>query len=141
MPVPAWCLAAIATVVLVELVDGLWRGILAGRASALFFIANGMLGLLGTAAALAVLRMATPHVGNSHEGARWSFAMLGLLPVTAMGTLGIGGSIAEIARGVKIVLTRPRVRRCSGGSCAITIVRYASSMAGSATSRRETPAA
>ncbi|MBX7494985.1 DUF1109 domain-containing protein [Qipengyuania sp. 6B39] len=89
-------LAAIATVVLVELIDGLWRGILAGRASALFFIANGMLGLLGAASALAVLRMATPRVGNSHEGARWSFAMLGLLPATAVVTLGIGGSIAEI---------------------------------------------
>ena len=43
-------LAALVTIGLVELLDGLWRGILAGEASAYYFIANGMLGLLGAAA-------------------------------------------------------------------------------------------
>ena len=33
-------LSAIATVALVELVDGMWHGIAAGRASDMFFIAN-----------------------------------------------------------------------------------------------------
>ena len=89
-------LATVATILLVELIDGLWSGIVDGTANGLFFIANGMLGLLGAASALAVLRMASPRVGNSHEGARWSFAMLGLLPATALVTLAIGGSLASI---------------------------------------------
>lgn len=89
-------LAAVASVILVEIVDGLWAGIFDGAANGLFFITNGMLGLLGAASALAVLRMASPRVGNSHEGARWSFAMLGLLPATAIVTLAIGGSLASI---------------------------------------------
>lgn len=90
-------LAAVVTVVLVELLRGLWHGILDGSANGLFFITNGMLGLLGAAAALAVLKMASPRVGNSHEGARWSFAMLGLLPATAFTTLAIGGGLAAIS--------------------------------------------
>lgn len=83
--------SAVATVVLVELLDGLWRGILAGRASPEFFITNGMLALLGAAASLAVIRMASPRVGNTHEGARWSAVMLAILPLTALFFLGIGG--------------------------------------------------
>ena len=47
-------LAALVTIGLVELLDGLWRGILAGEASAYYFIANGMLGLLGAALALEI---------------------------------------------------------------------------------------
>ena len=90
-------LAAIGTVVLVELIDGLWNGIVAGRASPMFFITNGMLGLLGAASALAVLRMASPHVGNSQDGARWASAMLALLPVTALLTYALSGGLGEIA--------------------------------------------
>jgi hypothetical protein len=89
-------LATLATVALVALVDGLWAGAWNGNASAFFFIANGMLGLLGTASALAVLRMASPRVGNSHEGARWAFAMLALLPATALVTVLLHGSMGEI---------------------------------------------
>lgn len=89
-------LATAVTILLVELIDGLWSGIIDGTANGLFFIANGMLGLLGAASALAVLRMASPRVGNSHEGARWSFAMLALLPATALVTLAIGGGLASI---------------------------------------------
>ena len=90
-------LSALATVVLVELVDGLWRGIASGAASSIFFIANGMLGLLGVAAAGAVVSMASPRVGNRHEGARWSAAMLGLLPLTALLALGAGGLYAAVS--------------------------------------------
>ncbi|WP_100260361.1 DUF1109 domain-containing protein [Qipengyuania seohaensis] len=90
-------LSAIATVILVELVDGLWRGIVSGQASGVFFIANGMLGMVGAAAALAVLRMASPRVGNTHEGARWSSAMLVLLPLTALAMLGAGGLFSALS--------------------------------------------
>ena len=89
-------LAVLVTIGLVELLDGLWRGILAGEASAYYFIANGMLGLLGAAAALAVLRMASPRVGNTQEGARWALAMFALLPVVAAMTLGLQGRLQQI---------------------------------------------
>ena len=89
-------LAALATIMAVELIDGLWRGMLDGRAAPFYFITNGMLALLGAAAALAVVRMASPHVGNTHDGARWSFAMLGLLPVTAIIMLALQGSFTEV---------------------------------------------
>lgn len=89
-------LAALVTIGLVELLDGLWRGILAGEASAYYFIANGMLGLLGAAATLAVLRMASPRVGNTQEGARWALAMFALLPAVAAITLGLQGRLQQI---------------------------------------------
>ena len=90
-------LATLATLGLVELVDGLWRGIASGRASALFFIANGMFGLLGAAAALAVIRMAAPRIGNSQDGARWALAMTALLPLVALVTLALQGDTAHVA--------------------------------------------
>ena len=90
-------LSALATVALVELLDGLWRGIAAGRASDLFFIANGLFALVGAAATFAVLKMATPHVGNRHDGARWTTATIVLLPLTAVLTLGLFGTFDQVA--------------------------------------------
>ena len=89
--------SAMATVAVVELVDGVWRGIAAGRASDIFFIANGMFALVGAAASYAVLRMASPHVGNRHDGARWATAMVVLLPLTAVLTLGFIGAFDQMA--------------------------------------------
>lgn len=89
-------LAVVGTILAVELLDGLWRGVLSGHASAFFFIANGMLGLLGVATALAVVRMAGPRVGNSHDGARWSLAMFAVLPVAALVMLGFHGDPHEV---------------------------------------------
>ena len=89
-------LSAVATVILVELLDGLWHGIISGQASGVFFIANGMLAMVGAASALAVLRTASPRVGNTHEGARWSSAMLFLLPLTALAVLGFGGLMSAL---------------------------------------------
>lgn len=88
--------AALVTLLSVELIDGLWRGIIQGRASAFFFIANGMLAILAAAAALAVVRMASPHVGNRHDGARWTTAMLALLPLAAVLTLGVSGTASQV---------------------------------------------
>ncbi|MBO6766974.1 MAG: DUF1109 domain-containing protein [Erythrobacter sp.] len=90
-------LAVVGTILLVELLDGLWRGIVSGRASEFFFIANGMLGLLGASSTLAVVRMAGPRVGNSHDGARWSLAMFAVLPVAALVMLGFHGDLHEVA--------------------------------------------
>ena len=89
--------SALATVALVELIDGLWRGIAAGRASDMFFIANGMFALVGAATTFAVLKMASPHVGNRHDGARWATGMIVLLPLTAVLTLGLFGAFDQIA--------------------------------------------
>ena len=55
-----------------------------------------MLGLLGAAATLAVLRMASPRVGNTQEGARWALAMFALLPAVAAITLGLQGRLQQI---------------------------------------------
>ena len=90
-------LSALVTIVLVELLDGLWRGIVEGEASTTFFIANGMLGLLGAAAAGAVVQMASPRVGNRHEGARWSGFMLALLPLSALFVFGGSGLVTAMA--------------------------------------------
>ena len=91
-------LSALATIALVELVDGLWRGIASGQASALFFIANGMFAVVGTAASIAVLKMASPHVGNRHDGARWATLMIVLLPLAAFVTLGLTTMFEEVSR-------------------------------------------
>lgn len=90
-------LSALATVALVELIDGLWRSIAAGRASDMFFIANGMFALVGAAATFAVIKMASPHVGNRHDGARWATGTIVLLPLTAVLTLGLFGAFDQIA--------------------------------------------
>lgn len=63
---------------------GLRRELLAGEASAMFVIANGLILLLGLAAAAAVVRMGSPQVGNRHEGWKWALAMAGLLPLAAL---------------------------------------------------------
>ena len=90
--------SALATIALVETFDGLWTGALQGHASTEYFITNGMLALLGAAASFAVIKMGSPHVGNSHDGARWSALMVALLPLTAAIVLGISG-LADAAIG------------------------------------------
>lgn len=93
-------LAVIATVLLVELFDGLWRGIWQGRASVSFFLTNGMLAMVGAAASWAVLRMASPHVGNRRDGARWATAMIVLLPLAAVLTLGFSDAAHAVTHDI-----------------------------------------
>ena len=64
-------------------------------------MANGMLGLLGAASALAVLRMASPRVGNRDQGVRRSAAMLGLLPISTLLMLGFGGLAGQLTHDVE----------------------------------------
>ena len=80
-------LAVLVTILGVELFDGLWRGILAGEASPFFLIANGLLLVLGIASAHSVLTMASPRVGNSHDGPKWAMAMATVLPLAAFVSL------------------------------------------------------
>ena len=53
--------------------------------------------MVGAAATFAVLKMASPHVGNRHDGARWATAMIVLLPLTAVLTLGLIGALNQMA--------------------------------------------
>lgn len=89
-------IAALATVLLVEVLDGLWAGILYGQASPFFMIANGLLLVLGVASATSVVVMASPRVGNRHDAPKWTMAMAGVLPIAALITLAAQQSGAEM---------------------------------------------
>lgn len=76
--------AVAATVLAVTLTAGLWRGVWSGEASTFYVLTNGLLLILGCAATSSVLRMATPRVGNQHEGPRWATLAVAILPVAAL---------------------------------------------------------
>lgn len=76
--------AVLVTVLAVEFVDGLWRGILAGEAAPFFWVANGLLLVLGIASTAAVIAMSSPRVGGRNESPKWASAMIGVLPVAAL---------------------------------------------------------
>ncbi len=81
-------LAGAATLAVVALVLG-WRAdVRAGEPTGMFIIANGLLLMLGLAAASAVVAMASPQVGNRHDGWRWALAAACLLPLAAVVTAG-----------------------------------------------------
>lgn len=80
-------LAVMATVLVVEFVKGLWVGGLTGNASAFFIVTNGLLLILGIAATVSAVSMASPRVGNHHEGPIWALAMAGVIPAAALVTL------------------------------------------------------
>lgn len=77
-------LALALSVVSVALVIGLWDAGMTGNASPYFYIGNGLLLILGAASALAVLTMASPRVGNRHDGPKWALGMLTVMPVAAL---------------------------------------------------------
>lgn len=91
-------LAALAvTVLAVWLYVGLWQTGLAGNAAPIFFVTNGLLLLLGLAAAAAVLSLASPAVGNRPDAPRWTSAMLAILPLAVLVTTLAGGhAIADL---------------------------------------------
>ncbi len=87
-------LAIVVTIGLVALWRGLWTGPAEGEAAAIFFVANGLIGLVGLASARAVVRMAGPRVGARQDGSRWLLAALALLPATALLVGALDGSLA-----------------------------------------------
>ncbi len=68
----------------VAAVKGLWVGSWDGVASEIFFIVNGLLAILGIVCTVGVLAVASPRIGNRHDGPRWGMAMLGVIPITAL---------------------------------------------------------
>ena len=76
--------AALLTAVGVGLLAGFWRGVWAGEASTFFVLTNGLLLILGCAGTASVLRMASPRVGNRHEGPRWAALGVAILPLAAL---------------------------------------------------------
>lgn len=61
-----------------------WSGILTGEASPYFWIANGLLLLLGAASTAALVAGALPQVGPRPNAPAWAFAMLCVLPLAAL---------------------------------------------------------
>ncbi len=99
--------AALASILAVALIDGLWKGPLTGDASMHFYLANAMLAVFGVACAASVVQMASPGVGNRYSGAYWSLAMLAVLPVVALLTLftqGVAGEVLADPYGVECAL-------------------------------------
>lgn len=87
----AWVAGAVAaSLAVVVAAVGLRAGI--GHASALFYIANGLLLMLGIAAASSVAVMATPQVGNRHDVPKWATVMAGVLPLAMLIALFTAGS-------------------------------------------------
>ena len=76
--------AVLVTVLAVEFAEGLWRGILAGEAAPFFWVANGLLLVLGIASTVAVIAMSSPKVGGHNGAPKWASAMAGVLPVAAL---------------------------------------------------------
>ena len=89
-------LVAVATVLTIAVI-ALWQGLRSGptdgQATAIFFIANGLIALVGLASARAVVRMAAPRVGVRQDGLRWLLAALAILPVTALLLAALEGAV------------------------------------------------
>lgn len=79
------------TIATIALTLGLWRGPAQGQAAAMFFVVNGLIGLVGLASAWTVVRMATPRVGVRQDGMRWLLAALTILPATALLLVALRG--------------------------------------------------
>lgn len=81
----AWIVAAVVVAVAgVLLLFGLRRGLVDGDASVFFFVANGVLVMLGVAASSATVAMATPRVGSHHAGPPWASAVAAVMPLVTM---------------------------------------------------------
>lgn len=64
-----------------------WSGMLAGEASAFYWITNGLLLLLGAAATSGLVASAIPRVGARGNAPYWSAAMLAMAPLAAIITI------------------------------------------------------
>lgn len=90
-------LASLAAVAVVHLTKGVWLDGLDGSASPFFWVANGLILVLGLAAAATVIHMASPWVGNRHENPVWASAMVGVLPITVLiNALSHGSGLVDL---------------------------------------------
>ncbi|RDC60765.1 hypothetical protein HME9302_01981 [Alteripontixanthobacter maritimus] len=112
-------LAAVATVLGVSLISGLWNGGLTGAASPFFYIVNGLLLVLGLASASTALRLAFPRVGNRHDGPLWAMAMVAILPLVAILTLAVGDG------GISVVVQFPYGLGCAAAAIAASTISAA----------------
>lgn len=88
----ATVLAAIASIA----IHRWWDGLLTGEASGYFLITHGLLLVLGTASALALVSSALPRVGARGNAPFWGAAMLAVLPLGAViSLLSDGGNHAH----------------------------------------------
>lgn len=87
--------ATLLTIATIAQWQGLWNGPAEGQAAAIFFIANGLIALVGFASVRTVVRMATPRVGVRQDGLRWLLAALAILPVTALLLVALEGAVGK----------------------------------------------
>lgn len=76
--------AAVLTALVVLGVNDLAGNVLDGTVSPMFLLANGLLLLLGLAASASTIAMASPRVGNRHDGTGWAMAMAGVFPAVTI---------------------------------------------------------
>ncbi len=110
--------AVVISVAAVAMVKGLWAGAWNGKASEIFLIVNGLLGVLGIVCSVGVLASSSPRIGNRHDGPRWGLAMIGVVPMAAL-VHALNG------HGLSAVLSDPY-----GVSCALLAVSAAVPVAG-----------
>lgn len=104
LAVAGGALTALAVVALF----GLRADLLAGQFNPVHLIATGLFLVLGMAAAVTVIVMSRPQVGNDHGGWLWAAAMAGLLPAAAI-IVALGGgsdilSRESVAHGVECLV-------------------------------------
>lgn len=79
--------ATVLTGLLVLAINGIAGNVLAGAVSPMFLLANGLLLLLGVAASASTIAMASPRVGNRHDGTGWALAMAAVFPAVTLALL------------------------------------------------------
>ena len=84
-----------------------WFGMFTGEASAFYWMANGLLLLLGAASASALVAGALPRVGARGSAPYWSAAMLGVAPIVAIITVISLEANHDHASGAMSVLDDP----------------------------------
>ncbi|WP_373486717.1 NrsF family protein [Blastomonas sp.] len=87
------CVAALAVTGLF----GVRADLLAGDFDPVYLLATGLFLMLGIAAAVTVIVMSRPQVGNDHGGWVWAAAMVTLLPIAAV-IISLGGGSDLLSR-------------------------------------------
>lgn len=87
---------ALSTLAVIALF-GLRADLLAGRFDPVHLISTGLFLVLGIAAAVTVVAMGRPQVGNDHGGWTWAAAMAAMLPIAAI-IVGLGGDSGILSR-------------------------------------------